>query len=141
MGKYSTSSRQAARPKRAGLPSPVRAIGCLLFVLIPIVAFEIAKYLASGPAQGWGFIPGDWFRAPELHPVLANLRGIRIAWAFLMNNIPFTIANIIFTLVMCIVIFGIMAIIYGYLHAMLAPSRYGPTDVPPPRVKTKKYTR
>lgn len=141
MGKYSTNTRQAPPPRRNSIHGVMRGIGCLLFVIVPIMAFEVAKLVANGPARAWAFIPREWFQRPELHPLLARLDGIRSAWAFLSDSIPFTTANLIFTFVITIVIYGVLSVIYGYLFAMIAPSRYGPTDVPPPRVKTKKYTR
>ena len=143
MGKYSSNAarKPAPPPAHKRMSAGMRGIGCLLFVVVPIVSFEVAKLIANGPARSWGFMPPAWFNAPQLHPVLAGLEGIRNAWGFLVTNLSLTTANLIFTFVMTIVIYGIIAILFGYLYSMMAPSRYGPTDVPPPRVKTKKYTR
>lgn len=141
MGKYSSSSRRPPAPKRDRMPALVRGIGCILFVIIPIVAYEVSKLVAAGPARAWGFIPREWFSAPQLPEALRNLEGIRNAWAFVLANVNLTTLNLILTAVITVVIYGIMSIIYGYMYSMMAPSRYGPTDVPPPRVKTKKYTR
>lgn len=143
MGKYSSNAarKPAPPPAHKRMSAGMRGIGCILFVVVPIVAFEVAKIVADGPARNWGFMPVTWFNAPLLHPALAQLGGIRAAWEFLVLNLQLTTANIIFTFVITVVVYGIISILYGYLFAMLAPSRYGPTDVPPPRVKTKKYTR
>jgi hypothetical protein len=46
-----------------------------------------------------------------------------------------------FAVAATMIIGGFMAVVTGYISAMFGPSKYGPTDVPPPRVKTKKYTR
>ena len=143
MGKYSSNAarKPAPPPAHKRMSAGMRGIGCILFVVVPIVSFEVAKLIANGPARTWGFMPPAWFNAPLLHPALAQLGGIRTAWDFLVINLSLTTANIIFTFAMTIVIYGFNAILFGYLFSMLAPSRYGPTDVPPPRVKTKKYTR
>jgi hypothetical protein len=54
------------------------------------------------------------------------------------NNL---VANLVFMVVISVVLYGIMSIVYGYVYSVAAPSKYGPMDVPPPRVKTKKYRR
>jgi len=139
MGKYRTNSRQQGQVKRNQVPPLVRGIGCITMVLVPIVSYALAIFLISGPARSWP-IPPDWFGTPNLPAFLFKLQGLAGIAGFLQAQTNLK-ANLIFAVVFTMVIYGVMSIIYGYVYAMFGPSKYGPQDVPPPRVKTKKYTR
>ena len=139
MGKYSSNSQRKAAPPRNRIPPAVRGIGCIMMVLVPVLAYGTAALLVNGPARRLP-IPADWFGAPHLPAIMYQLQGLSGITGFLMaqNNLT---ANLVFALALTMVIYGFMSIIYGYVYNMFGPSKYGPTDVPPPRVKTKKYTR
>lgn len=141
MGKYSSYNRQQARPRANGVHPVMRGIGCVMFVLVPILSYGIAVLLVNyGYSHGWP-IPPNWFGTPTIHPLLLKLHGLQPIWDFLVlqNNL---IANLIFTIAIIVVIGGIMSIIYGYMYTIFGPPRYGPMDVPPIRgVKVKRYKR
>ena len=140
MGKYSTYSRQKAKPRIVAVHPVMRGIGCLMMVIVPILSYGIALLLVNyGVSHGWS-IPQNWLGQPTIHPLLLRLQGLRPIWDFLIqqNNL---IANVIFTVAVMVVIGGIMSIIYGYMYTLFGPSQYGPTDVPPMRVKVKRYKR
>jgi hypothetical protein len=141
MGKYSTYNRRQDKPRRpTGVHPVMRGIGCIMMVLVPILSYGIALLLVNyGYTHNWP-IPPSWFGHPTIPPVLLNLQGLRPVWDFLVvqNNL---IAVVVFTIVVIIIIGGIMAIIYGYIYTLFGPPRYGPMDVPPIRVKVKRYKR
>jgi hypothetical protein len=140
MSKYSSNSRRRAAPERNQVPAMVRGIGCLTMVIIPILSYGVADYLISkGPARSWP-IPPNLLGAPDIPAFLLQSRYLGGIARFIQaqNNLE---ANLIFALAITMIIGGFMAIIYGYIYSMFGPSKYGPTDVPPPRVKTKKYSR
>ena len=141
MGKYSSSSRVPERPRNLGVHPVMRGIGCLLMIIVPILAYGIAVLLVNyGFSHGWP-IPPSWSGTPTIPPLLLKLQGLRPVWDFLLlqNNLT---ANLIFTIAGIIVIGGIMSIIYGYMYSIFGPPRYGPLDVPPIRgVKVKRYKR
>ena len=139
MGKYSSNSRRQAAPPRNRIPPAVRGIGCIMMVLIPVLAYGTAVLLVNGPARRLP-IPPTWFGAPQLPAIMYQLQGLSGITAFLtaQNNLT---ANLVFAVAITAVFYGVMTIVYGYIYNMLGPSKYGPTDVPPPRVKTKKYNR
>lgn len=141
MGKYSSSNRVPERPRNLGVHPVMRGIGCVLIILVPILAYGIAVLLVNyGFSQGWP-IPPNWFGPPTIPPLLLKLRGLQPLWDFLVlqNNLT---ANLVFTIAGIIVIGGIMSIIYGYMYSIFGPPRYGPLDVPPIRgVKVKRYKR
>ena len=140
MGKYSTYSRQRPKPKVTDVHPVMRGIGCLMMIIVPILSYGIAMLLVDyGFSHGWP-IPRNWYGHPTIHPLLLRVQGLRPVWDFLaqQNNL---IANLVFTVVVIILIGGIMSIIYGYIYTLFGPPKYGPTDVPPIRVKVKRYRR
>jgi len=92
---------------------------------------QVASLFQSNPAL-MGHI--------TINPLLHQLRGLQGFWSFVERQDRLG-ANLILTIALIMIIGGLMAIVYGYIYAMFGPSRFGPTDVPPPRVKTKEYKR
>jgi hypothetical protein len=118
----------------------VRGIGCLLFVLVPILAYGLGAMVVNyGTSRGWP-IPAAWLGPPRFAPPAQNIPVISEFVTLLLEQNNLT-ANLIFMVGISVILFGIISIIYGYIHSISAPSQYGPQDVPPPRVKTRKYRR
>ena len=118
----------------------MRGIGCIMMVLVPILAYGIAVLLVNyGAERGWP-IPANWFGPLSVHPLLMNVQGLRpiFAWLQTINNLE---ANLVFAIVTTIVIGGLMSMIYGYVYTLFGPPKYGPQDAPPVRVKVKRYKR
>ena len=140
MGKYSSNSRRKSGPPRGQIPPLVRGIGCITMVLIPILSYGLAVFWIHQGWPGTSLIPPNLLGAPSVpawmysSPVLTGLANFLRS----QNNLK---ANLIFALAFAMVTGGLMAVIYGYVYAMFGPSKYGPTDVPPPKVKAKKYSR
>jgi len=141
MGKYSTYSRPKPKTRVVTVHPVMRGIGCLMMVLVPILAYGTAAILVNyGAGHGWP-IPRNWFGPPAIHPLLWNLQGLAPVLVFIQaqNNLE---ANLIFTIALVVVIGGIMSIIYGYMYSLFGPPRYGPQDAPPIRGgKVKRYKR
>jgi len=140
MGKYSTHSRQAPKPRIEGVHPVMRGIGCIMMVVVPILAYGSAVLLVNyGASQGWPIPPG-WYGPITIHPLLLRLQGLRPVWDFLrlQNNL---VANLVFTVALILVIGGIMSVLYGYIYTLFGPPRYGPLDAPPIRRKVKRYKR
>ncbi len=140
MGKYSSHVRKAPVPRNRGVHPVMRGIGCVMIIIVPILAYGSAILLVNyGVSQGWP-IPPNWLGAPTFHPLLWRLQGLATVLTFLQSQTNL-IANLVFAIVITIVIGGIMSMIYGYIYTIFGPPRYGPTDAPPERIKVKKYTR
>jgi hypothetical protein len=141
MGRYSSYQREKAKAKRNEVNPVMRGIGCILIVLVPILAYGTAVYLVDyGVRKGWP-LPATWLGIISIHPLLLKLAGLSIVWNFLQaqNNL---VANLAFALAIAIVIFGILAIIYGFTYKLFGPPEYGPTDMPPIKGrKVKRYKR
>ncbi|MBN2116239.1 MAG: hypothetical protein JW730_06705 [Anaerolineales bacterium] len=141
MGKYSSYSRPQPKPRNRDVHPVMRGIGCIMIVVVPILAYGTAVLLANfGAAQGWP-LPREWFGPPTIHPLLWKVQGLVPILQFLQtqNNLE---VNLIFAAVLIIVIGGVMALIYGYMYTIFGPPKYGPLDAPPIKGrKIKPYKR
>jgi hypothetical protein len=118
----------------------MRGIGCILLAIVPLLSYGVAVLLVNyGAKNGWP-IPPNWLGTPTIHPLLLRLQGLRVIWDFLRLQTNL-MANLIFALAIAIVIFGVLSILYGYMFKLMGPPEYGPTDVPPVRIKVKRYKR
>lgn len=140
MGRYSSYQREKAQARRGEVHPVMRGIGCVLFALVPILSYGVAILLVNyGVNKGWP-LPQDWLGTPTIHPLLLKLTGLSMIFDFLRQQTNL-IANLVFAVGIAVLIFGVLSIIYGYMFKLMGPPEYGPTDVPPVRVKTKKYKR
>ncbi len=140
MGKYSTLSKPQPKPRNKDVHPVMRGIGCILMVVVPILAYGISVLLVNyGGNNGWP-IPASMFGPPTIPPALLKIQSLQPVWQFLQtqNNLE---ANLFFTIVITAVIGGIMTMIYGYIYTLFGPPKYGPQDAPPIKKKIKKYTR
>src|ERR1700752_5383945 len=140
MGKYSSHVRQAPKKPRGVVHPVMRGIGCIMMIIVPILAYGSAMLLVNyGVSHGWP-IPPDWLGTPTFHPLVWRLQGLTTVLTFLQTQTNL-IANIVFAVAITVVVGGIMSMVYGYIYTLFGPPRYGPTDAPPERIKVKKYTR
>jgi hypothetical protein len=140
MTKYTSYNRTPSKPRNVGVHPVMRGIGCIMIVVVPILAYGLAVLLVNyGATHGWPIPPG-WFGTPTFHPLLWRLQGLQPVLQFLQaqNNLQ---ANIIFAIALTVLIGGIMSVIYGYTYTLFGPPRYGPQDAPPIRIKVKRYKR
>ncbi len=107
MGRYTSYQRQKEKVKRNEVHPVMRGIGCILLVLVPILAYGTAVYVVDyGVRRGWP-IPFTWLGMVDIPPLLLKLTGLSVIWNFLQaqNNLT---ANLVFALVITIVIFGVL---------------------------------
>jgi hypothetical protein len=140
MGKYTFYRNPPPKPRDLGVHPVMRGIGCIMMILVPIVAYGASLFVIDyGIRNGWP-IPPEWLGRITIPAWLMQWGNLGPLWSFLsaQNNL---IAVVIFTIVITIVIGGLMSIIYGYLYALFGPPQYGPQDAPPIRAKVKRYRR
>ena len=139
MGKYSSRVKKTAAPKRGTVNPYMRGIGCLLMLVVPFFSFIAGDLLA---ARGFGYqvIPAAWYDTMQIPPIINALPGLN--WfAVRLANVPHLQATLALGVVVLIIVGGIMSVLFGWMYSIFTPSKLGPYDVPPPRVKTKKYKR
>lgn len=139
MGKYGSRVKKAPAPKRGTVNPYMRGIGCLFMLIVPVFSYAAGSVLA---AQGFGsqIIPPEWYGRITVPPALANFSGLNTVFG-LLAGIDHLAATLAIGVVVLILVGGLISVIFGWMYSLLAPSQYGPYDVPPPRVKTKKYKR
>jgi hypothetical protein len=109
-------------------------------VIIPLLSYGVAAYWIQKGLPGAALIPPSLLGTPHIPTFFLQSKYLSGIAGFFQAQTNLS-ANLIFALAITMIIGGFMAIVYGYIYAMFGPSKYGPTDVPPPRVKVKKYTR
>lgn len=140
MGKYTTYKKTPPKPRNLGVHPVMRGIGCIMMIVVPVLAYGIALFLVDyGIRQGWP-LPPSWLEPVSIHPLLLNLRGLEPVWNFLLRQ-DNLIAVLVFTIATIVVIGGLMSVLYGYIYTLFGPPQYGPQDAPPIRVKVKRYKR
>ena len=120
MGKYNAYDRQPPVKKATWKIHPVwRGIGCILMILIPILAYAGAVLLVQANfEQRWLPIPRELVQTVRL-PVLGSVQHL--------------FANLIVTVLLMIIGFGAVTIFYMLVYRIAGPPRYLPPDVPPVR--------
>lgn len=140
MGKYSSRvARKPSMPKRDTVNPYMRGIGCLLMLIVPVFAYGVGDLLAG---QGFGYpvIPREWYGNIQFPAIVYS--STTLAWvANRLSQIPHLPATLAIAVIVMIILGGILSVIFGWIYSLFAPSSYGPLDVPPPRVKTRKYKR
>lgn len=140
MGRYTSYQRQQERIQRGQVHPVMRGIGCILIAIVPIISYLSAVLIVKfGISKGWP-IPPNWIGTPTIPPLLLKLQGLRTMLDFIALQTNLT-ANIVFAIAITVFIFGVLAVIYGFVFKLMGPPQYGPTDAPPIRVKVKRYKR
>jgi hypothetical protein len=138
MGKYKSGVKRE-EPIPEG-PNPIwRGIGCLMIVLVPILSYAAAD--VSMPFfQGRGLVPRELLFTPKTPDWLRVSPVLVQTFQFLFGRYGI-MATLLLAFVYILIIGGILSVLYAFMYQLAAPSRYGPMDAPPSRVKVKKYKR
>lgn len=131
---------QASKVKPAPAMHPVwRGIGCILWVLDPIMAYAFA-YLMVGALSKRGMIPQellgyitfpDWvLKTPTLNVIAHFIGSLKNLWAML-----------IFFFVFVIILAGIFISAYMTIYRFVGPPRYTTVDAPPKKRKFRGISR
>jgi len=104
-----------------------RGIGCILFIISPVIAYSASHILIQMNAKNdWVNIPSDLSKTIRI-----PIPGFGLA-------VPNLYAKIIITFVILLLASGLLMIIYTLLYQIFGPSRYGPLDAKPIRKKSKR---
>ena len=140
MGKYRSTAKPKQKPLDTGQHVIWRGLGCLMMVIIPVIsyaaAYEIVNY---GLTNGW-IIPYQFLGTPQLPELIRKSNALRALFRPI-TSIQNFYAYVAFGTLIMVLISGTISVIYAVVYRILGPSRWGPLDMPPPKFKTKKYTR
>lgn len=140
MTKY-TSVQKKETPRKTRQVHPIwRWIGCAFMILIPGVSYALGVWTVKyGFDHGW-VIPYQLLGNPTLPDFVYKSRFL----ATLLS--PYTTwtnfyAHAVVALLYMIVLGGILSFVNALVYQLVGPPRWGPQDVPPPKIKTKGYKR
>lgn len=138
MGKYRSSTRRdVMAPKQP--PAIWRGIGCLLIILVPVLSYAAAE-LSLPFFLNRGLVPRELLITPHVPDWLWTVPVLAQFVQSLIGRYAFP-AVLVLTFIYILFITGILTVFYAFMYQLTAPSRYGPMDAPPPRIKVKKYKR
>ena len=124
--KYAKFENARAVKERPWQVHPIwRGIGCIMLIVIPIMA-----YLGGGILIEQGVIGAIGVPFPEdfLYPLIDTpILGFYISKLILLVAVSLTLIG-----------FAALMIIYAVMYSALGPARYGPLDVEPIHYKPKK---
>ena len=142
MGRYSGSSSQRessiSKPKA---PHEIwRGIGCLMMLGIPAISIAAGKISIDYAVGNHWPIPHQLLGYPVMPDIAFKLRGL---YTILKpaTEVQHLYAIAAVSIIYMIIISGLISVIYAAIYSMVGPSRYGPTDAPPPKVKITKKSR
>ena len=123
MGRYRSYTRQTAKERPWDVHPIWRGIGCILIILIPIMAYAGAVVLVRENFKNkWVALPTELIGSFVI-PYL----GARVYYA-----------EIAATLLLMFFGFGVIVILYSLMYRLVGPARYGPLDGRPIRHKPRK---
>ncbi len=117
-----------------------RGIGCLLMLIVPVMSFVLASITVSaGMALNWP-MPYQLLGNPVMPAALWNVPAITPVLGFIQSQTNLY-AILVVTLLYIVVIAAVITFVYAVVYRIVGPSRYGPLDAPPPKVKVRSYRR
>ncbi|MBE3037619.1 MAG: hypothetical protein IMZ62_02235 [Chloroflexi bacterium] len=137
MGKYAKYQRKS--PEKKGMHPIWRGIGCILIIVIPLLAFGmmlvfVPPIIATGkvPYQLLGHVHfPEWaFKVRIVADISSFISSIDNLW---MNIITF--------FVMLLILTAVASLLYSMIYTLVGPARYSELDAPPPKYKGKVYKR
>ena len=123
MGRHRSYTRQEVKERPWEVHPIWRGIGCILIIVIPIMAYAGAVVLIREN------IENNWVALPP-----------ELTGSYVIPYLGFKInfADIAVTILLMFIGFGVMVIIYAFMYRLIGPPRYGPLDSPPIKRKPRK---
>jgi prepilin signal peptidase PulO-like enzyme (type II secretory pathway) len=138
MGKYSTHVKAKPVQEDPAQGCIWRGIGCVMMIVIPAISIFLAT--VTVPSFWVNYLPQELLGYAILPPFLLSTQGLYTIFGPLgtINNLY---ALIVVSFLYTVIIGAVISFVYAALYRIVNPTRYGPTDAPPPKVKAKKYVR
>jgi hypothetical protein len=142
MGKSSSTTQMKSSIRKSNEPHGIwRGIGCLMMIIIPAISIAAAvQTVALILANHLTIIPPSLLGYPQLPALFQKSSGLMIIFGGLtkMQNLY---AQIAFSLMYMLIISGLISLAYAIIYSVVGPSRYGPTDAPPEKIRITKKSR
>ncbi len=133
MGRYSI--RQAERKEAPKGPHPIwNGLGCLMAIIIPAMSIALSVVaLDLILANKWPF-PYQLLGYPRFPDFLFYTKGLANIFGTI-DGVKNLYAYIALSLVFSIILGGFISVLYALIYRVVGPSKYGPTDAPPVKIK------
>ncbi len=138
MGKYSPTTFRP--PPRIDRPHPIwRGIGCILIIVVPIIAFGLAEITVQ---DTWAqqYIPYQLLGNPVMPAWLWKVGTLDPLLGFIQSQ-ENLYGALVFSVLYLIVLGTMISVANALIYRSVGPPRYGPLDAPPPKVRVKRYKR
>ncbi|MFZ5881061.1 MAG: hypothetical protein ACOY0R_16965 [Chloroflexota bacterium] len=131
-------AEQRAAPKG---PHPIwNGLGCLMMIVIPVMSLGISMVaLDFALGQKWP-VPYMLLGYPRFPDLFYSTKGLANIFVYL-RGIEHLYAYITLTALISILLGGFIAVLYALIYRYVGPSKYGPTDSPPIKLKVSKKQR
>ena len=117
-----------------------RGIGCLLLLIVPIIAWLLAKATVGlALISGWP-LPYQLLGYPVIPEGLWNIRAVVPVLAFISRQ-QHLYLTLTLAIAYIVVISAVLSFVYAVIYRVVGPPRYGPLDLPQPQVKIGRYKR
>jgi len=123
MGRYRSYTRQGVKERPWDVHPIWRGIGCILIILIPIMAYAGAVVLIRENTEN------NWVSLP---------RELTVSYVIPYLGFRINFADIAATILLMFIGFGVLVVIYAFIYRLIGPPRYGPLDSPPIKRKPRK---
>lgn len=139
MGKYSSVRKKEISRERS--PHAIwRGIGCMMFILVPILSVAIGvETINYGLENSWR-LPYQLLGYPAM-PDFLRLSNILWAATKPIRGTANFYAYATASLIVMLILGSIISLVYAIVYQITGPARYGPTDVPPIKLKGTKKSR
>lgn len=140
MSKYRSNARKVVR-ERTNQPHFIwRGIGCAMMLIIPLISIAAGYETVNYALRNGIAVPYELLGTPRFPDLFYQSSGMMIILRPIIaikNFYAYTAAAFLYM----VLLGGIMSLGYSIAYRMVGPSRYGPLDAPPPKVKVKPYKR
>jgi len=142
MGKYSNTFTQKELPKKNQTHEIWKNLGCLMMLIIPVLsvasASETVKWILT--LEGKRIFPRQMLGIPRPPDFFYNSDGLMAIFK-LVTGFENFYAIAVVSLIFMLLLSGLISMVYAAVYSRVAPSRYGPLDAPPQKIRVKKKSR
>jgi hypothetical protein len=121
-------------------PNPIwRGIGCILIVVVPVIAYLLTALFLQDVINT-GYVPPELLSSITFPPWVFKVPILDVAAAWL-GNIPALGLKLILFFMIVLVLGAVSSLLYTAIQDLAGKSRYTDKDAPPSNHRGKAYKR
>ncbi len=132
MGFSAQKYRKEQQERRWKINPVWRGIGCLLIIMVPIMAWFAAQLIMQSntslplPADMRKTMTIRYINVVQVDRVIADINRFSATHGLVAGQFFFTV-------LLMFIGFGLLSVVYAVMYRIAGPPRYGPFDIPPGR--------